>query len=170
MPVSADRAISHGSHTRAKSRGSQPRRAISRERRTVCWREPDSNHRYRSHERVFRLLPEWRCRTHKSSMGKLSTGRLAKRRWLGAGPLSQAVSLTAGPMVRIRLPPAVSLRTIGSAIGRIQPSLEPYKRLPSMLWCSSVRASTRLSSDHLRQKAAPSRRRSPVSPPEFGRK
>src|SRR5215468_10331292 len=37
-----------------------------------------------------------------------SPGRLARRRSLRADPFSTAVSLTAGPMVRIRLPPAVS--------------------------------------------------------------
>src|SRR6516162_1017308 len=53
------------------------------------------------------------CRTDKLD-GSLSTGRLPRRRWLGAGPLSTAVSLAAGPTVRIRLPPAASLRTFGS--------------------------------------------------------
>ena len=47
IPVSADRAPSHGPHTRAKRGGSQPRRATSRERRTVRWREMDSNFRFR---------------------------------------------------------------------------------------------------------------------------
>jgi len=41
-------------------------------------------------------------------MGSLSPGRLARRRSLRADPFSTAVSLTAGPMVRIRLPPAAS--------------------------------------------------------------
>ena len=31
--------------------------ANSSERRTVCWREPDSNHRSRSCERLFWALP-----------------------------------------------------------------------------------------------------------------
>ena len=48
--VSADRGISHGSHTRAKSRGSRPRRAISRERRTVRWRKMDSNFQFRKEQ------------------------------------------------------------------------------------------------------------------------
>ena len=43
-----------------------------------------------------------------SWMGPLSTGRLARRRWSAAGPLSTAVSFSAGPMVRIRFPPANS--------------------------------------------------------------
>src|SRR6516225_1311623 len=38
-------------------------------------------------------------------MGSLSTGRLARRRWSAARPLSTAVSSSAGPMVRIRFPP-----------------------------------------------------------------
>jgi hypothetical protein len=55
--VSVDRVTSHSPHTRAKSRGFRPRRATPAERRTVCWREPDSNHRSRSCERS-RLLPK----------------------------------------------------------------------------------------------------------------
>ena len=58
-------------------------------------------------EKGLSAVAERRCRTDKLD-GSLSTGRLPRRRWLGAGPLSTAVSLTAGPMVRIRLPPAVS--------------------------------------------------------------
>src|SRR6516164_8939194 len=62
-------------------------------------------------EKGLSAVAERRCRTDKLN-GSLSTGRLPRRRWLGAGPLSTAVSLTAGPMVRIRLPPAASpLRT-----------------------------------------------------------
>jgi hypothetical protein len=55
-------------------------------RRTVCWREPDSNHRYRSYERVSRTLPNGDAGLI-SWMGSLSTGRLARRRWLGGPPL-----------------------------------------------------------------------------------
>ena len=43
-----------------------------------------------------------------SWMGSLSTGRLARRRWSAAWPLSTAVSFSAGPVVRIRFPPAKS--------------------------------------------------------------
>jgi hypothetical protein len=43
-----------------------------------------------------------------SWMGSLRTGRLARRRWSAAGPLSTSVSFSAGPMVRIRFPPAES--------------------------------------------------------------
>jgi hypothetical protein len=46
MPVSGDCAARHGPHTRGKRPGFRPRQANSRERRTVCWREMDSNHRY----------------------------------------------------------------------------------------------------------------------------
>ena len=35
--------------------------------------------------------------------------------WSAAGSLSTAASFSAGPMVRIRFPPAESLRTIGSS-------------------------------------------------------
>src|SRR5215510_2454015 len=45
--VSVDRVTSHSPHTRAKSRGFRPRRATPAERRTVCWREMDSNSWYR---------------------------------------------------------------------------------------------------------------------------
>src|SRR6516225_11260827 len=48
-------------------------------------------------------------------MGSLSIGRLAKRRWSAAGPLSTAVSFSAGPMVRIRFPPSASPTNSGSA-------------------------------------------------------
>src|SRR6516162_10912559 len=41
-------------------------------------------------------------------MESLSTGHLARRRWSAAGPLSTAVSFSAGLMVRIRFPPAES--------------------------------------------------------------
>jgi|SRR6516162_4280447 len=58
-------------------------------------------------EKGLSAVAERRCRTDKLD-GSLSTGHLPQRRWLGAGPLSTAVSLTAGPMVRIRLPPAES--------------------------------------------------------------
>ena len=54
-----------------------------------------------------------RCRTDKLERS-LSTGRLARRRWSAAGLLSTAVSFSAGPMVRIRFPPAKSQQTFGS--------------------------------------------------------
>ena len=50
---------------------------------------------------------ERRCWTDRLD-GIISPGRLARRRSLRADPFSTAVSLTAGPMVRIRLPPAGS--------------------------------------------------------------
>jgi hypothetical protein len=78
-------------------------RAICRERRTVCWRDKDSNHRSLSYERVSRLLRNGDAGPI-SWMRSLSTGRLARRWWLGAGSFSTAVSLTARPMVRIGLP------------------------------------------------------------------
>jgi len=40
----------------------------------------------------------------------------AIRGWSGAGALPTAVPLTAGPKVRIQLPPAQSLRTTGSSV------------------------------------------------------
>ena len=56
--------------------------------------------------KVSRLLPT-RDAGPISWMGS-STGRLARGRWSAAGPLSTAVSFSAGPMVRIRFPPAGS--------------------------------------------------------------
>ena len=50
-------------------------------------------------------------------MGSLSTGRLARRRWSAAGPLSTAVSFSAGPMVRIQFPPAASQQRTVLALG-----------------------------------------------------
>src|SRR6516164_8691934 len=50
-------------------------------------------------------------------MGSLSTGRLARRRWSAAGPLSTAVSFSAVPMVRIRFPPAASQQQTVPALG-----------------------------------------------------
>jgi hypothetical protein len=46
MPVSGDCAARHDPHTRGKRPGFRPRQANSRERRTVCWREMDSNFQY----------------------------------------------------------------------------------------------------------------------------
>jgi len=54
---------------------------------------------------------EGRCRTDRPAWRSLSSGALARRRWSGAGALPTAVPLTAGPKVRIQLPPAASLRT-----------------------------------------------------------
>jgi hypothetical protein len=53
MPVSGDCAACHGPHTRGKRPGFRPRQANSRERRTVCWREMDSNHWSRHGETPF---------------------------------------------------------------------------------------------------------------------
>ena len=117
---------------------------------TRRWRELDSNHRSRLFEVAFQRQRRERFVADSSLegtgfepsvplfrkglsavaqgdagpirwMGPLSTGRLARRRWSAAGPLSTAVSFSAGPMVRIRFPPAESLRTIGSA-GRELPA------------------------------------------------
>src|SRR5215831_11305500 len=56
--VSVDRVTSHSPHTRAKSRGFRPRRATPAERRTVCWREMDSNFRFRATKAAdFRRIP-----------------------------------------------------------------------------------------------------------------
>src|SRR6516164_8183347 len=76
--------------------------------------------------KVSRLLPKGDAGPI-SWMGSLSTGRLARRRWSAAGPLSTAVSFSAGPMVRIRFPPSVSqanfqLAPLGSSRSRRTPA------------------------------------------------
>src|SRR6184192_3232547 len=47
LRVSADPVAKPTAHTRAESRGSRPSKADAGERRTLRWREPDSNHRSR---------------------------------------------------------------------------------------------------------------------------
>src|SRR6516162_6058586 len=63
-------------------------------------------------------------------MGSLSAGRLARGRWSAARPLSTAASFSAGPMVQIRFPPAVS-----QANFRIAPLARPdlVERHPELL-------------------------------------
>ena len=46
--VSADPAVKPAAHTRAESRGSRPSKADAGEKRTVRWREMDSNFRFRA--------------------------------------------------------------------------------------------------------------------------
>ena len=53
MRVSADPVAKPAAHTRAGSRGSRRSKADAGERRTVCWREMDSNHRYRIKKQPF---------------------------------------------------------------------------------------------------------------------
>src|ERR1700730_11103233 len=45
LRVSADPVAKPAADTRAESRGSRPSKADAGERRTVCWREMDSNYR-----------------------------------------------------------------------------------------------------------------------------
>src|SRR5271166_3546343 len=60
------------------------------------------------------VVAEGERRTDKLD-GSLNTGRVARRQRSAAGPLSTALSFSAGPMVRIRFPPAESLQTFGSS-------------------------------------------------------
>src|SRR6266478_5817183 len=60
---------------------------------------------------------EGRCRTDRPAWRSLSSGALARRRWSGAGALPTAVPLTAGPKVRIQLPPAESQQRTVLALG-----------------------------------------------------
>ena len=58
LRVSADPVAKPAAHTRAESRGSRPSNGDAGERRTVCWREMDSNFWYRGTKAVdFRSIP-----------------------------------------------------------------------------------------------------------------
>jgi len=48
LRVSADPVAKPAAHTRAESRGSRPSKADAGERRTLCWREMDSNFKFRA--------------------------------------------------------------------------------------------------------------------------
>ena len=66
LRVSADPVAKPAAHTRAESRGSRPSKADAGERRTVCWREMDSNHRYPANFLASPSIPPRllnRCRT-----------------------------------------------------------------------------------------------------------
>ena len=94
--VSVDRVTSHSPHTRAKSRGFRPRRATPAERRTVCWRKRDSNHR----SRVTR--PSFRCRLMSLMLGSPHAEKSARTR----ADTTTMRAPPAEPIVRIRRPPA----------------------------------------------------------------
>jgi hypothetical protein len=92
MPVSGDCAACHGPHTRGKRPGFRPRQAHSRKRRTVCWREPDSNHRSRSCERLF----SGRCQSETAARkAEPLTGSGPKRQCL-PGVAAHSLSLRGG--------------------------------------------------------------------------
>src|SRR6516165_9802218 len=55
LRVSADQVAKPAAHTRAESRGSRPTKADSDERRTLRWREMDSNHRFLARKSRFLL-------------------------------------------------------------------------------------------------------------------
>src|SRR6516162_4659526 len=77
---------------------------------TLRWREPDSNHRSRSCEKSLAVADE-RCRIDKLD-GVIKHRSSRETTMVGRG----AVSFSAGPMVRIRFPPAE--RQANSEIGR----------------------------------------------------
>jgi hypothetical protein len=82
---------------------------------TLRWREPDSNCRSRSCERLFRLLPKEDAAQKLDGVIKHRSS--PRRQWLAAGLVRTAVSFTAGPTVRIRFPPAASrVRTRPSSL------------------------------------------------------
>jgi hypothetical protein len=88
----------------SESGGYGSRKAISPETRTLCWREPDSNHRSRSCERLFSASPIGRRRHERRShlQVQVRNGN-ACLEWLPT-----AFPFAEGPRVRIRLPPAES--------------------------------------------------------------
>src|SRR5580693_8608546 len=88
LRVSADPVAKPAAHTRAESRVSRPSKTTAGERQTVCWREMDSNHRYRIKKQPF-LAALARSRNSPSAR--------------------KAASFVPGPIVRIHLPPAKSL-------------------------------------------------------------
>ena len=97
--------------------------ASGRDRRTAAAEGPMVRRLFAGGNRIRTIGPalvkglsavaEERCRTDKRDGVILSTGRLARRRWSAAGPLSTAVSFSAGPLVRIRFPPAASQHLAG---------------------------------------------------------
>ena len=107
--------------------------ASGRDRRTAAAEEPMVRRLFAGGNRIRTIGPalvkglsavaEERCRTDKRDGVILSTGRLARRRWSAAGPLSTAVSFSAGPLVRIRFPPPMS--PFYRADSEYRPSITP---------------------------------------------
>ena len=92
LRVSADPVAKPAAHTRAESRSSRPSNADAGERRTLCWREPDSNHRSRrpvSATRTFRI--------------GLRTAQVA----IGHTAGNQALGVPLARLTRIRISPIV---------------------------------------------------------------
>src|SRR6266446_9448842 len=101
LRVSADPVAKPAAHTRAESRGTGPSKADAAERQTLCWRKPDSNHRFRggrarrlvcrfSSTPTFRLaenqpeatLKAWSCHAGRFESCSLQQ-RVRRNRWLG---------------------------------------------------------------------------------------
>ena len=104
-----------GDQPRVKSNGCRESKARkSGSHLTPRWRKADSNFRSRSRETVCRGYRR-RCRTDRLGWRSFSAGALARRLSSGVGALPTAVPFTAGPKVRIQLPPAAGqLRTCSS--------------------------------------------------------
>jgi len=133
LRVSADLVAKPAAHTRAESRGSRPSKADAGERRTLCWREPDSNHRFRlryspsgsslvvsadlstlpSRKRSSQRTQRWReTDSNHRSPARKSRFLLRKANCGTERGQPKRVVSYAVPMVRIHLPPAASpLRT-----------------------------------------------------------
>ena len=93
LRVSADPVAKPAAHTRAESRGSRPSKADAGERRTVCWREVDSNFRFRHphHAAQTGLSETDQCTTEQG------VGRVPASPALSSRPPVDSNSVTSGP-------------------------------------------------------------------------
>ena len=131
LRVSADRTAWPRPHTGAKPGLFQGMKAKSGERRTVCWREVDSNHRsppeiVRPSERfvqrslgrstdVFRRDREFDVSAVQGRLSTSSPGQCSTEPGLIAETWLWTTFPDAGPVVRIHFPPAESQQTFGSS-------------------------------------------------------
>jgi len=107
------RRLASSPHWR-KTRTFPGTKAKSGERRTVCWREPDSNHRSRRERDSRRERPPRPTIVVSRDDLRLMTPISLSVRHLSSATAARPFT-RAGPMVRIRFPPAVSRQTIGSS-------------------------------------------------------
>jgi len=131
MPVSGDCAARHGPHTRGKRPGFRPRQANSRERRTVCWREMDSNFQFRA-RRAGVLTGLYRRRPSKvfASPPKRPVS-CTRDRWFESVPLQWRVGEPSVPQRGTFTPSSPYLkRPRLSRNGGVRDSLEEPERRP----------------------------------------
>jgi hypothetical protein len=97
LRVSADPVAKPAAHTRAESRGSRRSIADAGERRTVCWREMDSNFRYRGRRPASgRSLRAQRVETDAAKREFGSGSCLFAPPWGGSGGLGGGLCPTPG--------------------------------------------------------------------------